>query len=115
MALSIMLGYLDRLVEIFGDLLYELAALAYLRCELTDPEERRQMLSEFPGLLELVEAMPEDWELRDKFLGERFIYRGYVVNAVAAVLWRFRPYGAKPLFQDAHEWWLNFLKTLPTL
>ena len=95
---------LDHVVSILEQSVYQLGALAFLRCELGDPQQRQQKLSEFPNCLALVENMVEDWTLRNCFLAQSS-------NPIAneALLW---VHGLKPAHEQAHEWWINYLRTL---
>ena len=91
---------LDYTLRVLDWLEYQLDALFFLRCELSNPEERKKKLSEYPQCLALVEEIEEDWTLRNRFLNRQ----SDIANA--ALLWL---EGRKPANRPAYELWLKFL------
>jgi hypothetical protein len=91
---------LDYTLRVLDWLEYQLDALFFLRCELSNPEERKKKLSEYPQCLALVEEIEEDWTLRNRFLNRQ----SDIANE--ALLWL---ENKKPANRQAYELWLKFL------
>jgi len=91
---------LDYIVRILDWLEYQLDALFFLRCELSNPEERKQKLSAYPQLLQVIEDAVEDWDARNRFLTRNCDI------ANAALLWL---ENRKPANRQAYEQWMELV------
>jgi hypothetical protein len=104
--MTLALSYLNFVVSILERIEYILAALSFLKCELAETTEREfwRQLGSYPLLLQSVMAMPIDWDVRNRFLGQRS-------EAIAneALLWA---HGWKTAHSEARQWWLDFLSSL---
>jgi hypothetical protein len=94
---ALLLGYI---VDVLGWVEYQLEALFFLRCELSDSEERKQKLRAYPQLLPVIEDAVENWDARNRFLNRNCDI------ANAALLWL---ENKKPANRQAYELWLKFL------
>jgi len=91
---------LDYIVDVLDWLEYQLEALFFLRCELSNPEERKQKLQAYPQLLPVIEDAVENWDVRNRFLNRNCDI------ANEALLWI---EGRRPANRQAYELWLKFL------
>jgi hypothetical protein len=68
--------------------------------ELPNPGERKQKLQAYPELLQVIDAVTENWDARNSFLSRQ----SDIANA--ALLWL---ENKKPANRQAYELWLELL------